>query len=60
LVEITSIRRPLGAPHPDQSAYAARFTGKYGHRLFKDSIGHNAPQEASVEFAKAVIDVDRL
>jgi hypothetical protein len=33
---------------------------KYGHRLFKDNIGHNAPHEASVEFAKAVIDVDRL
>lgn len=49
-----------GAPHPDPAAYAKRFTGKYEHRLFKGGIGHNAPQEAPQEFAKAVIDVDRL
>lgn len=49
-----------GAPHPDPSAYAKRFTGKYEHRLFTGGIGHNAPQEAPEQFAKAVIDVDRL
>ncbi|MET3521840.1 alpha/beta fold hydrolase [Mesorhizobium abyssinicae] len=49
-----------GAPHPDQSAYAKRFTGKYQHRIFKGGIGHNAPQEAPKEFARAVIDADRL
>ena len=49
-----------GAPHPDPAAYAKRFTGKYEHRLFKGGIGHNPPQEAPVEFAKAVIDVDKL
>lgn len=49
-----------GAPHPDPAAYTKRFTGKYEHRLFKGGIGHNVPQEAPQEFAKAVIDVDRL
>lgn len=49
-----------GAPHPDPAAYAKRFTGKYEHRLFTGGIGHNPPQEAPQEFAKAVIDVDRF
>ncbi|QEL22704.1 alpha/beta hydrolase [Bosea sp. F3-2] len=49
-----------GAPHPEPAAYAKRFTGKYEHRLFKGGIGHNPPQEAPLEFAKAVIDVDRF
>jgi len=49
-----------GAPHPEPAAYAKRFTGKYEHRLFKGGIGHNPPQEAPQEFAKAVIDADRL
>lgn len=49
-----------GAPHPDPAIYAKRFTGKYEHRLFKGGIGHNPPQEAPIEFAKAVIDVDRF
>ena len=49
-----------GAPHPEPSAYAARFTGKYQHRLVSGGIGHNLPQEAPLDFAKAVIDADRL
>ncbi|MDX8467407.1 alpha/beta hydrolase [Mesorhizobium sp. VK23B] len=49
-----------GAPHPDPAAYAKRFTGKYEHRLFTGGIGHNPPQEAPEQFAKAVIDADRL
>ena len=49
-----------GAPHPEPAAYARRFTGKYEHRLFKGGIGHNPPQEAPQEFARAVIDADRL
>jgi pimeloyl-ACP methyl ester carboxylesterase len=49
-----------GAPHPDPSAYAKRFTSRYEHRLFRGGIGHNPPQEAPREFAKAVIDVDKL
>ena len=47
-----------GAPHPDPSAYARKFTGKYEHRLVTGGIGHNLPQEAPRDFAKAVIDVD--
>jgi pimeloyl-ACP methyl ester carboxylesterase len=46
-----------GAPHPDPSAYARKFSGKYEHRLIKSGIGHNLPQEAPRDFAEAVIDV---
>jgi pimeloyl-ACP methyl ester carboxylesterase len=46
-----------GAPHPDSSAYAWKFLGKYEHRLIKGGIGHNLPQEAPRAFAEAVIDV---
>ena len=35
-----------GAPHPDPSAYAKKFSGKYAHRLIEGGIGHNLPQEA--------------
>jgi hypothetical protein len=48
-----------GAPHPDASSYAKKFSGKYSHRIFKGGIGHNLPQEAPQEFAKAIVDVDR-
>ncbi|GLS30921.1 alpha/beta hydrolase [Mesorhizobium albiziae] len=47
-----------GAPHPDPSAYAKKFSGKYEYRLIEGGIGHNLPQEAPQAFAKAVIDVD--
>ena len=49
-----------GAPHPDPSAYAKRFSGKYEHRLITGGIGHNLPQEAPTAFAKAIVDVDRF
>jgi pimeloyl-ACP methyl ester carboxylesterase len=48
-----------GAPHPEPSAYAGKFSGKYAHRLITGGIGHNLPQEAPQAFAQAVIDVDR-
>jgi pimeloyl-ACP methyl ester carboxylesterase len=48
-----------GAPHPDPTSYANKFTGKYTHRLIKGGIGHNLPQEAPQAFAEAVIEVDR-
>ncbi len=48
-----------GAPHPDPSSYARKFSGKYLHRLVKGGIGHNLPQEAPEEFSQAVIDVSR-
>jgi pimeloyl-ACP methyl ester carboxylesterase len=47
-----------GAPHPDPSAYAMKFSGKYAHRLIKGGIGHNLPQEAPQAFAQAIVDVD--
>jgi pimeloyl-ACP methyl ester carboxylesterase len=47
-----------GAPHPDPTAYAKKFSGKYAHRLITGGIGHNLPQEAPQAFAQAVIDVD--
>ena len=49
-----------GAPHPDPSAYAKKFSGRYQHRLIKGGIGHNLPQEAPQAFAEAVIDVARF
>lgn len=47
-----------GAPHPEPSSYAKRFSGRYSHRTIKGGIGHNLPQEAPQEFAKAVVEVD--
>ena len=47
-----------GAPHPEPSSYAKKFSGKYSHRLIKGGIGHNLPQEAPQAFAQAVVDVD--
>jgi pimeloyl-ACP methyl ester carboxylesterase len=45
-----------GAPHPDPSAYAKKFSGRYEHRLIEGGIGHNLPQEAPQAFAEAVVD----
>jgi pimeloyl-ACP methyl ester carboxylesterase len=49
-----------GAPHPEPSAYAKRFSGKYEHRNISGGIGHNLPQEAPQAFAEAVIDVAKF
>jgi pimeloyl-ACP methyl ester carboxylesterase len=46
-----------GAPHPEPSAYAGKFTGKYEHRTIKGGIGHNLPQEAPQAFAEAIVDI---
>jgi pimeloyl-ACP methyl ester carboxylesterase len=46
-----------GAPHPDPSAYAKKFSGKYSHRTIEGGIGHNLPQEAPEAFADAVLEV---
>lgn len=45
-----------GAPHPDPSVYAHKFTGRYQHRNISGGVGHNLPQEAPEAFVKAVID----
>jgi pimeloyl-ACP methyl ester carboxylesterase len=49
-----------GAPHLPPSAYAAKFTGAYEHRDLAGGVGHNLPQEAPRDFARAVIDVSRM
>jgi pimeloyl-ACP methyl ester carboxylesterase len=49
-----------GAPHPDSSAYATKFSGPYAHHIVRGGIGHNLPQEAPRAFAEAVIEVDHL
>jgi pimeloyl-ACP methyl ester carboxylesterase len=46
-----------GAPHPEPSSYAKKFSGKYAHRTIKGGIGHNLPQEAPQAFAEAIVDV---
>jgi pimeloyl-ACP methyl ester carboxylesterase len=46
-----------GAPHPDPSVYAKKFSGRYEHRNITGDIGHNLPQEAPQAFAQAVVDV---
>ena len=47
-----------GAPHPDPGSYAKKFTGKYAHHTIAGGIGHNLPQEAPGDFAKAVLEAD--
>jgi pimeloyl-ACP methyl ester carboxylesterase len=49
-----------GAPHPDPAIYAKKFSGPYAHRLISGGIGHNLPQEAPEEFAKAIMEVDHF
>jgi pimeloyl-ACP methyl ester carboxylesterase len=49
-----------GAPHPDSSIYANKFSGKYVHKVINGGIGHNLPQEAPKAFADAIREVDRL
>jgi len=46
-----------GAPHPEPSSYAKKFSGKYQHRTITGGVGHNLPQEAPRAFAKAIIEV---
>ena len=46
-----------GAPNPEPSSYAQKFSGKYEHRTIMGGIGHNLPQEAPQAFAQAIVDV---
>src|SRR5437764_15151047 len=46
-----------GAPHPEASSYAKKFSGKYEHRVVEGGIGHNLPQEAPQPFAQAIVDI---
>ncbi len=45
-----------GAPHPDASSYASKFSGRYEHRVIRGGVGHNLPQEAPEAFVKAIVD----
>ncbi|MBZ6077591.1 alpha/beta fold hydrolase [Microvirga puerhi] len=47
-----------GAPHPNASSYADKFSGKYAHRTITGGIGHNLPQEAPRAFVDAIVDID--
>jgi pimeloyl-ACP methyl ester carboxylesterase len=47
-----------GAPHPEATAYAHKFSGNYEHRIITGGIGHNLPQEAPQALAQAIFDVD--
>ena len=49
-----------GAPHPGPADYRARFTGKYLHRTLAGGIGHNLPQEAPLDFIRAIEEADSL
>jgi pimeloyl-ACP methyl ester carboxylesterase len=49
-----------GAPHPDPTSYANRFSGKYLHRTIGGGVGHNPPQEAPQAFADAVLEAARM
>jgi pimeloyl-ACP methyl ester carboxylesterase len=46
-----------GAPHPQPSSYAKKFSGPYEHRTLSGGIGHDLPQEAPEAFAQAILDV---
>jgi pimeloyl-ACP methyl ester carboxylesterase len=46
-----------GAPHPEATSYAAKFSNWYSHRTIEGGIGHNLPQEAPEAFADAVVEV---
>jgi pimeloyl-ACP methyl ester carboxylesterase len=46
-----------GAPHPEPSTYAEKFSGSYSHHTIEGGVGHNLPQEAPKAFADAVRDV---
>jgi pimeloyl-ACP methyl ester carboxylesterase len=47
-----------GAPHPEPSVYASKFSGTYAHRTLTGGVGHNLPQEAPEAFAQAIFDAD--
>jgi pimeloyl-ACP methyl ester carboxylesterase len=47
-----------GAPHPDPSSYAKKFSGKYSSQIIKGGVGHDLPQEAPKAFADAIVEVD--
>jgi pimeloyl-ACP methyl ester carboxylesterase len=57
-ITIDGERDPF-TPPGDGAGYRSHFVGPYDHRTFR-GIGHNVPQEAPADFAKAVMDADAL
>jgi pimeloyl-ACP methyl ester carboxylesterase len=49
-----------GAPHPDPSAYAAKFSGPYSHHNVGGGVGHNLPQEAPQAFVDAILELGAM
>jgi len=43
--------------NPNGASYRSKFSGKYSHKIFY-GVGHNVPQEAPLQFADAVAEVD--
>jgi pimeloyl-ACP methyl ester carboxylesterase len=58
-VPAITVASDFDGPAADGTAYRAKFTGRYDHRVFP-GIGHNVPQEAPEAFARAVQDADHL
>jgi pimeloyl-ACP methyl ester carboxylesterase len=56
-VPTITIASDFDGPAADGSAYRAKFSGKYSHKILK-GIGHNVPQEAPQAFAGAIVEVD--
>lgn len=49
-----------GAPHPDPSAYAAKFSRPYSHRNVGGGVGHNLPQKAPQAFVDAILELSAM
>jgi hypothetical protein len=49
-----------GAPHPDPSAYATKFSAEYVHRTVTGGVGHNPSQEVPERSVDAVLEADRF
>ncbi len=58
-VPAVSIGSDFDGAAKDGKSYRDKFIGPYEH-LVLDGVGHNVPQEAPAEFARAVLDADRL
>lgn len=58
-VPTITVASDFDGPAASGAAYRDKYSGKYEHRVLS-GIGHNVPQEAPRDFAKAVVDVDRL
>jgi pimeloyl-ACP methyl ester carboxylesterase len=58
-VPTITVASDFDGPLKDGAAYRTKFTGRYEHRILS-GIGHNVPQEAPQEFAKAIIDAEHL